>query len=121
MPIPNYLDIFIEQNSSFTNTITLLDNNNNPINLTNYIISSQLKPSYIANSNTSVTFSSNVSNNINGVITLSLPWSATSNLKATRWVYDVLLFNVTSNNITRILEGTAYVSAGVTSPYIFTP
>lgn len=113
--MPTYLDIYIDQNASFNNTINLVDRFENPINLTNYIVISELKTSYI--SKTAVaSFYTTIANNAYGSITLSLPYQTTSNLKSTRHVYDVLLLDTTANTVTRALEGTAYVGAGVTCP-----
>ncbi len=109
----SYLDLFMDKGASFNTAITLTDVNGNPINLSNIIVNSTMKRSYVT-ANVAATFTISVANNQSGLIQLSLPYQVTQNLKTIRYVYDVVMRDLTSNVVSRVLEGTCYVSAGVT-------
>lgn len=108
-----YLDLFMDKGASFNTAITLTDVNGNPVNLSNIIVSSTMKQSYIT-SNVAATFTISVANNQSGLIQVSLPYQVTQNLKPIRYVYDVVMRDLNSNNVSRVLEGTVYVAPGVT-------
>ena len=108
-----YIDLFLDQGATFNTAITLTDVNGNALNLANYQVSSKVKKSYIT-SNVAATFIITVANNLSGMINLSLPYQVTQNLRPQRYVYDVIIKDA-SNTASRVLEGTVYVDAGVTS------
>jgi hypothetical protein len=80
--------------------------------MTGYTGQGELRTSYAAIN--AISFGVALSN---GQIALSLDANTTSQLKRSRYVYDVVLTD-SSNNVTRVLEGVAYVDPTVTrAPY----
>lgn len=105
-----YSELTIEQGASFSAVITLIDNLNQYINLTNYSANSQMRKSYGAV--TSYDFTVSKTDASNGVITISMTSANTSNIKAGRYVYDLV---IQDNNIkTRAVEGIVTVLPSVT-------
>jgi len=109
-----YQELFLEQGASFHTTITLDDVYGNNYNLQNFAASSQIKRSYYSSNNTAE-FSTLVNGEL-GQIVLSLTSQETSNIYPGRYLYDVLIYDVsdTANNTIRILEGVINVTPGVT-------
>ena len=103
-------NLLIDQGATFEVTINYSDDNGNPSNLTGFSVQSQMRRSYY--SANSITISGNISDAINGEITLTLPATTTANIKPGRYVYDVNVSN--ANVITRIVEGIITVLPGVT-------
>ena len=110
-----YQDLFLEQGTTFSETLTLNDSYGNPYNLNNFEVASQARSSYYA-ANATIAFTATVSNANNGVITLSLdaPTSANIVTPPTTLLYDVLIKD-SSNNITRVLEGKVFIDPAITS------
>lgn len=104
-------DIVVEQGTTFSTAINLTDAANNPIPLTGYTGAAQMKKWYT--SLNEITFTV-VVNATAGSVTLSLPASVTSTIVHGRYVYDVDIIDA-SNNITRVVEGIAIVTPGVTN------
>jgi hypothetical protein len=103
-------NLIIDQGATFTEYIEYLDNSKNPISLSGYTISSEMRRSYPAAN--SIVFTSAIIDAANGNVQVSLVASATANLKSGRYLYDVL---ATSGNIVlRIIEGIVTVNPGVT-------
>ena len=107
-----YQELFLEQGSDFSTSITLTDVNGDPYDLTDYTAKSQVKKSYYS-SNTTANFVITISDPTSGVVGISLDSANTANIAAGRYVYDVLIKN-SSNNITRVLEGIVNVLPQVT-------
>ena len=107
-----YQELFLEQGTAFTTTITLADVNGDPFDLTNYQAKSLVKKSYYS-SNTTAQFVIVMNDAANGVINMTLNSANTTNIAAGRYVYDVIIKN-SSNNITRVLEGIVNVLPQVT-------
>lgn len=106
-----YVDLYMDQGSTFDVSLNVDDVNGDPFNLTEFTASSVMKRSYYSMSPT-LTFSTNTTGTL-GVITLSSEASNTANVKPGTYVYDVKITD-TSNNVIRILEGRVFVSPGVT-------
>ena len=107
-----YQELFLEQGSDFSTSITLSDLNGDSYDLTGYTAKSQMKKSYYS-SNTTANFVITINNPTLGMIGLNLDSANTANIAAGRYVYDVLIKN-SSNNITRVLEGIVNVLPQVT-------
>ena len=101
-------NLVIDQGSSFSITINLSDVNGDPLNVTGYTTSGQMRKHYT--SSNAVNFSTAISN---GELSLTLTSEQTANIVAGRYVYDVELTDQ-SNNITRIVEGIVTVTPEVT-------
>ena len=105
-------NIVIEQGFDFNTTFELEDTaTQNPLNLTGYTVSSQLRKTYTSSSAT--TFSSTITEVNQGKVKISLGSTITSNLKSGRYVYDVKITS-TGGIVEKVVEGSALVRAGVT-------
>lgn len=116
MTAANY-NLTIEQGATWSLPITWTDQNNNPINLTNYTASMQIRSAIggtvFASLNTTNGYVS--LGGTAGTITLTLPPSVTSNMPPTTGgVYDLFL-STSGGTVTRLLTGTVTVVAAVTS------
>jgi hypothetical protein len=109
--LADFVEIFIEQGASYLSTVIVKDAENNPINLTDFSVSSQLRKSYY--STTSIDFTIVVDAPEEGIINMELDAKTTSNIRPGRYVYDVKIEDDFGDAI-RVFEGTATVSPGVT-------
>lgn len=100
----------IDQGANFYSNIQYLDINKIPIPLTGYNVKAQLRKTYY--SANAITFTSNISSETYGNISLTLPANTTSNLRVGRYVYDVKA-NIGDISY-RIAEGIITVNPGVT-------
>ena len=107
-----YQELFLEQGTDFTTTITLDDVDGIPYDLTNITAKSQVRKSYYS-TNPTATFTISINNPKDGVIILQLPHATTSNIAAGRYVYDVVIKD-SANTVTRVLEGIVNVIPQVT-------
>lgn len=106
------MELTIEQGANFTTTVTVKDDSGNPNNLNNHSVAAQLRKSYY--SSTATNFIASITNASSGVITLSMAADVTANITPSRYVYDLLLTNNSTNVKTRIIEGIATVLPSVT-------
>jgi len=104
-------NIVIDQGATFSTSLNLTDDDDNPIDLTGYTGRSKMKKHYT--SSNSQSFSVSLAGNT-GVIVMSLTANQTSNLVAGRYVYDVEIINA-SGVVTRIIEGIVTVTPEVTT------
>jgi hypothetical protein len=96
-------NLFIDQGTTYTVTVSVTDDTGTARNLTGYTARSQLRKSYYTNSNTAFTVS--ILNPSEGEITLSLTNTQTSALKQGRYVYDLELVETATGKVERIVEG----------------
>lgn len=108
-----YQDLFLNQNETFTTSLTLDDVNGAAYNLNGYTVKSQAKKSYYS-ANATLQFTSSISDANNGVITLSANSATTANVPAGKLVYDVIITQAETGIVTRVLEGQIFVSPAVT-------
>ena len=109
----SYVELFIDQGTTFKNTINLTDDTTNvAINLYGYSVSSQIRRSYYS-ANISANITCNISNVSNGEITMSMTSANTTNIKAGRYVFDVVTLDPL-NVKTRVLEGIISINPQVT-------
>lgn len=106
-----YTELIIEQYSDFSKTINVRDSQGDYLNLSGYYANSQIRKSY--HSTTYTTMNAYISNVSTGEITLTLTAANTANLDPGRQQFDVIITS-TSNSITRIIEGPAIVTPGIT-------
>jgi hypothetical protein len=107
-----YQELFLEQGTDFTTSITLDDVNGDPYNLTGFTAKSQMRKSYYS-TNATAQFTITIPIPITGVLNMSLPSANTANIAAGRYVYDVAIKDST-NNVSRVLEGIVNVLPRVT-------
>lgn len=105
-------NLTIPTNTDFSFIFNFIDFSNNPINLTGYTGASVLKKSPVS-LNSSAVFSVSFPNRTNGQVQISLGSSLNTSLKPGRYSYDLLLNSGTKK--IRAVEGTAIVTAGVTT------
>ena len=101
-------NMVIDQGSTFSTMIEILDENDDPINVTSYNARGQIRKHY--SSTNAVNFSTALAN---GSLVLSLTANQTSNIVAGRYVYDIELIDP-ANTVARILEGIVTVTPEVT-------
>jgi hypothetical protein len=107
-----YQELFLEQGTDFTTSISLEDVNGDPINLTDCSAKSQMKKSYYS-TNFTANFLIEINHPTSGIIDISLDSANTANIAAGRYVYDVAIKN-SANTITRVSEGIVNVLPRVT-------
>jgi len=105
-------NIIIDQGADFTQTYNLEGSNNAPLNLTGYTGASFMKKSPNSLTN-AATFTVSFPSRVSGQLRISLGSVVTSGLKPGRYTYDILINNGSAK--TRIVEGSAIVTAGVTT------
>jgi hypothetical protein len=106
-------NIVIDVGANYDQSFNLESNANAPLDLTGYTGSSTLKKSS-ASLSTAASFVVSFPNRIQGQLRISLGSSITSGLKPGRYVYDILLSDASLIK-TRVVEGSAIVTAGVTT------
>lgn len=105
------VNLIVDQGSTFSTIIELVDANNNPLLLAGYSGNSQIRKHY-ASVNISATF--NVAVNASyGIVTLSLDANTTGSLYQGRYVYDVILTDI-DGKIARVAEGQVTIIPSVT-------
>ena len=103
-------NLIVDQGATFSTSITLTDDEDNPVDLTNYTGAAQIRKHYTSSGYTPFTVTLG---GTTGSITLALTANATGNLVAGRYVYDC---EITANTgaVTRAAEGIITVSPQVT-------
>ena len=103
-------NIVIDQGSNYQTSINITADDGDPINLTGYTASAQLRKHFTSLSNYAFTVTITP---ITGIVTLSMSSSMTGSIPAGRYVYDCEL--ISSSDITlRIVEGVATITPQVT-------
>lgn len=103
-------NLIIDQGASYSTTIDILDEDGEPINLTNYTGAAQMRKHYTSTTATSFVVSLG---GVEGTLTLSMSSNTTANLSSGRYVYDVELTSDTGL-VSRVLEGIVTVTPNVT-------
>lgn len=101
-------NMVIDQGTTFSSMIEILDENDDPIDVTSYIARGQIRKHYT--STNAVSFSTALAN---GSLVISLTANQTANIIAGRYVYDIELVDP-ANTVARILEGIVTVTPEVT-------
>lgn len=107
----DFVELTLEQGATFNSSITVSDQNGNAQNLVGFTARSQMRKSYY--SSTKKDFTVNIAEPVNGLITMAMTASNTSNLTPGRYVFDVEIENSTGD-VTRIFEGIVTVLPNVT-------
>ena len=108
-------NIVIDVGADFNQTFNLEGSNNAPLDLTGYTGVSRMKK-HAASLNTTATFAVSFPNRAQGQVKIALSNTVTKALKPRRYGYDLLLKDG-SNLITRVVEGSAIVTAGITTTF----
>ena len=106
-------NIVVDVGANFDQSFNLETNANAPLNLTGYTGAAKLKKS-AATSKTAADFVVSFPDPLQGQLKISLGSTITAGLKPGRYVYDVLL---TDSSLVkqRVVEGSAIVTAGITT------
>jgi hypothetical protein len=110
-------NLSIDQGSDVSIELTLTNMDKTPKDLTDYTITGKLAENYEADSADKLSFIAVVTNQLGGLVTLSLTNVQTDSLKAKRrYVYDVEASFLDSDTtiVERILEGNIYINPSVT-------
>jgi hypothetical protein len=104
-------NIFIDQGANFSTTVTISDSDGSALDLTGYTALAQIRKTYESTTatNFTVTFDSD---RTTGTITISLSDTQTSALEYGRYVYDLVITDVSATK-TRVVEGIATVNPSV--------
>ena len=105
-------NIVIDVGADFNQTFNLEGSNNAPLDLTGYTGASKMKK-HASSLTTAATFTVSFPNRPQGQVKISLGSSITNALKAGRYSYDLLLNDGSTK--TRVVEGSALITAGVTT------
>jgi hypothetical protein len=105
-------NLVINSGSDFSQSFTLEGADNSPLNLTNYEVDAQMRK--WAGSSTAITFTTSIEfPSTSGRILISLSSEDTVNIKPGRYVYDILISDL-SGVKSRVIEGMVLVREGVT-------
>jgi hypothetical protein len=107
-----YANLTIDQGSDFYSSIDLEGGNSLPFNLGGYTARGQIRRTY--SSLTAYPFTVTIPNADQGIIAIELGNTATSQMKAGRYVFDVEIVNSTNGEVTRVVEGQVEITPGVT-------
>ena len=105
-------NLVIDQGSTFSVTISVLDADGNTVDLTNYTGAAQMRKHYTSNTATAFTVTLG---GANGTVSLAMNAATTSNVTSGRYVYDVEITDTNTLSITRIIEGIVTVTPQVTT------
>tara|TARA_B100000586_G_scaffold233333_1_gene182991 strand:- start:134 stop:469 length:336 start_codon:yes stop_codon:yes gene_type:complete len=105
-------NLFIDQGTDYTITVDVTDASGNVQDLTGYTAAAQIRKTY-SSSNVSATFTTALSG-VGGQVTLSLTDTQTTALDDGRYVYDLNITETGTSTTTRVVEGQAIVTPGVT-------
>lgn len=106
-----YQNLYLEQGTTFSTTITMSDVYGNAYDLTSFSANSQIKRSYYSSTTTGYFNTSlNVSD---GSVTIAMDANTSATIPAGQYVYDVKMVNSINGLKVRILEGMVFVSPQV--------
>ncbi len=110
--LAEYVEIYIDQGTDFTTTITINDDDTNlPVGQAGVNVASSLRRSLLS-PNVYASFACSVSDPANGEITIAMNSANTSNLRPGRYFFDI---NTTSAGIkSRLIEGIVIVTPAIT-------
>jgi len=104
-------NLYIDQGTDFSITVDVTDSAGDILELSDYTAAAQIRKTY-SSSSVSATFATSIAE-LAGQVTISLTDTQTAALESGRYVYDL---NITSSAglVTRVIEGQAIVTPGVT-------
>lgn len=103
-------NIFIDQGADFSVTIDVSDDAGVAYDLTDHSVAAQMRKNYASSS--AYTFEAS-HNDAGGQIVLQLSHTITRDIEPGRYLYDVEV-TTAANTVTRVIEGVATVSPGIT-------
>jgi hypothetical protein len=100
----------IDQGADFSTEIDVLDDANEPVNLTGYSGAAQMRKHYTSSTATAFNVAINAGD---GTVTLSMNAATSANVTPGRYVYDCELTS-SGNTVSRLVEGIVTVTPQVT-------
>jgi hypothetical protein len=107
-----YVELTIDQGTTFETSISLTNDDQTTINITNYAFQSQIRKSYYS-TNPVANITVTIANAATGNVKLSMTPANTANVKAGRYLYDLIMTD-TGGVKTRVIEGIITVTPQVT-------
>jgi hypothetical protein len=104
-------NIFIDQGSDYSNIITVSASNGQPLNLTGYVVKSQIRKSYT--STIAYNFAASIFAPATGKVRLQLSAAASEEIPPGRYLYDVEITSE-SGAKKRVVEGIVTVTPQIT-------
>lgn len=105
------LDLTIEQGATFSRTITIKDASNVVVDITNDTFAGQVRKRHQSGT-VEAAFTFTITDGANGEVTAVISSTDTAEMDPGDFVYDIEW--TSGSTVTRLLEGTATVSPGVT-------
>lgn len=105
-------NLYIDQGSEFYQEFPITDANKNVINLSAFTASASMKKSYA--STDSINLNANIPEPANGIVSLYLTSDQSTELAAGRYVFDLVITNLTTEGRIRAVEGICVINPGVT-------
>lgn len=102
----------VDQGADFIATIPLIDDNGLIIELTDFEVFAQFRKHYTSKIGYNINIE--IQDPIGGIIGFTIPASQTMNIKAGRYVYDIIITN--GENTFRVVEGILEINPAVTRP-----
>ena len=113
--MPVYADLDLHQGDDTTFRLEVLDSNNARKDLTGFSGAAKFKKTYGTSDSDAYSFNVTFPTGVfNGFIDLTLDGTASDDIKAGRYVYDVRLVSGIGT-VSRLVEGMAMVTAGITT------
>lgn len=107
-----YVELTLDQGTTFETSVALTNDDQTAINITGYTFASQIRKSYYS-TNAVANLTVTVVDAANGNVKLSMTSANTANVKAGRYLYDLLMTD-TGGVKTRVIEGVITVTPQVT-------
>lgn len=107
-----YVELTLDQGTTFETSVALTNDDQTAINITGYQFASQIRKSYYS-TNAVASLTVTVVDAANGNVKLSMTSANTANVKAGRYLYDLLMTD-TGGVKTRVIEGVITVTPQVT-------
>ena len=105
-------NLYIDQGTDYSITVDCTDSAGEVLDLTGYTAAAQMRKTY-SSSTVSATFATAI-NASAGQVTLTLTDTQTNALDSGRYVYDLNITKTSDSSITRVVEGQAILTPGVT-------
>jgi len=106
-------NIIIDQGADYSTVLTVTNDDGTATDLDGYTAAGEMRKHYTSSTATATFVISFSSDRSDGLITISLPRSTTTNIPAGRYVYDVEITS-SGDKRTRLVEGIATVTPQVT-------
>lgn len=105
-------NLYVDAGADYYNSITVLDDSGQPLDLSTYTAKSQIRKSY--GSSTAYNFNAEVYDAPNGVIRIHLSATESEALSGGRYLYDIEITQTNTNIKIRVIEGLVIVNPQIT-------